>query len=252
MDSVDQPLGRSCTAEQAVLLAAIRLDHASDHSLRAILQDGPHWPSLRKLAVDQGILPLLYIRLQEIAADLVPPAELAQLRTLYLASVARNLRLTQQLHLVLDVLATSDIPAIPLKGPALAQQAYGNVSLRQASTELDTLVHPDCLARTFRLLAEQGFAPPFALTRKREREMLRWAMQYTCSGQTIDLDIHVSLFDGLLYPPLTGEELWERLNVVHLDGQEVRLLSPENTLLPMAPNTIGRRSSCSPMSSICS
>jgi hypothetical protein len=68
------------------------------------------------------------------------PAEwLARLRMQYMMNAARNMKMTAELLRILDALKEAGIKAMPLKGPVLAQQLYGDVALRQFS-DLDILV----------------------------------------------------------------------------------------------------------------
>ena len=55
-----------------------------------------------------------------------------------------NLYLTQEMLKLLSAFRKKGIPAIPYKGPVLAQAVYGNVGLRQFG-DLDITVPEDCV-----------------------------------------------------------------------------------------------------------
>jgi hypothetical protein len=61
----------------------------------------------------------------------------------------------QQLLQTLELLRESGIQTVPFKGPALAVQAYGDLSLRQYD-DLDLLIHEADVPRAYQLLIANG------------------------------------------------------------------------------------------------
>ena len=55
-------------------------DDGAAAGLRRLLFPAPDWARLHDLALTYGVQPLLYTRLRDVAADLVPRAELRALR----------------------------------------------------------------------------------------------------------------------------------------------------------------------------
>ena len=75
------------------------------------------------------------------------------------ATVARrSLHLSAELVALLRSFAAADLPVMPLKGPVLAQQVYGAVSLRDFD-DLDLLVNPRDVSRAREVLRSRGFVP---------------------------------------------------------------------------------------------
>src|SRR4029079_18015131 len=99
-----------------------------------------------------------YTRLTEPGAGLVPEQVLAQLAIEFRRNTVRNLYLTGELARILKMFADQAIPALPFKGPLLAQQAYGNLGLR-VFQDLDLLIRPRDVARTLAMLASEGYSP---------------------------------------------------------------------------------------------
>ena len=83
--------------------------------------------------------PLVYQTLSE-RPGLAPAAVFEQLRTRYQLNARKNLKFTAELFRILDCLEANSIPAIPLKGPVLAETVFGDLALRDFS-DLDVLVH---------------------------------------------------------------------------------------------------------------
>jgi len=111
------------------------------NDLRAALATVTDWDALREAAVDHGLAALLYRQISAFCPQSVPPAPLEALKSLYLASTQRALRMTRQLVLVLAALESAGIRMLPLKGPVLSQSAFGDPSLRHF-VDLDVLVRP--------------------------------------------------------------------------------------------------------------
>ena len=91
---------------------------------------------------------------------------------------------------VLELLNSESITAVPLKGPILAKQAYGNVSLRQFC-DLDILVHRAQVRRAKEVLATAGYVNNFGLTSVAEDALIRYQKDFQLaspgSGTIIEL-----------------------------------------------------------------
>jgi len=218
------------TPEWEAILASIRIDRSQDDRLRELLKGGLDWSLLRQVALNQGVMPLLYARLKALGDDLLPPTEMAQLRDFYLANGKRNLRLAQRLLHVLGILSGQGIEAIPFKGPALAVQAYGNFSLRQ-SADLDILIHRTDYRRVHELLVSLGYSPQHSLTEKEEQWLLQAGEEMHFSNLDYVVDVHWAFAQRDLAFALEPEQYWRRLASCPLNGREVRVLSPEDTIL---------------------
>lgn len=224
------------TAEQEVLLGIVRVDGAQDDRIRELIGRGLDWATLRQTALDHGLIPLLYTRLKAVAEDLLPPAERAELRQLYLANAQRNMRLAQELLRVLRFLASQEIVALPLKGPVLAAQVYGDVSMRTIS-DLDILIHRQDFARAYDLLPQIGYNPRLPLSTRQGKWILRAATELEFTNQGRLLDVHWAVYQWLW--PIKSDVFWQELQSVRLNGVNVRVLSLENTLLMLC--VIGAR-----------
>ena len=96
------------------------------------LAAGPlDWDFLLTSAAENSILPLLARQLSAAAADIVPPSQLERLKIGARANAVRCLVLTAELIKITDLFRSQAIQAMPYKGPILAVQAYGDVTLRE-------------------------------------------------------------------------------------------------------------------------
>jgi hypothetical protein len=135
--------------------ARLRLEPVDLARARAAVARGIDWKRLLRLAHVHGLLPLLH---SHAASGAVPwPADArAELDARARDITHRNLQLTAELLALLRLCAEHDIPAVPLKGPVLAQQIYGSVALRRLG-DLDLLVREEDLVRCMRLMEALGY-----------------------------------------------------------------------------------------------
>ncbi len=218
------------TPEQELLLWSIRVDHTKDQRIEEILKAGVDWNYVQETAIQHGIIPLLYKRLKEEMSDFVPPQELEELRTIFMANAVQNLRMTQQLIKVLDLLADAGIEAIPFKGPALAVQAYGDLSMR-SFCDLDILIHERDFDRMYSVLCNAGFEPKYLIDNKSKRKLAIINNNFTFLDGEISIDIHWRIVERWLGLPIYTHQLFENSVVIFLDEQKFKTLKPEDVLI---------------------
>lgn len=131
--------------------------------------DDETWKSLISLALEHGIAPLLWLRL---AGRDLPEGPRTKLRALYAANRIRNERALDEQTRIVESLRAAGIAALPLKGPHLSLQLYGDVGARQAA-DLDVFVQPQEFVRADSTLAVLGYkrltpGPPHQLVRSAE------------------------------------------------------------------------------------
>jgi len=221
------------TPEQEVLLWAIRIDHTKDQRVAELLTTGADWVYLRETAIQHGIIPLLYRRLKGEMASLVPANELSILRTIFLANATRNIRMTQHLFKVLDIFADSGIEAMPFKGPVLAVQAYGDLSMRSFG-DLDILIHANDVSKAYRILSDHGYIlvdPGLISTQKILRIFQRKDLRFTFDNHS--LEIHWKIIERLLAVPLDMDQIWDRSLPLIVNDKKIKTLSPEDMIIVM-------------------
>ena len=117
---------------------------------------------LLRLAIEHHVLPLVYRGLSTVAGH--PGQELlTACATTFFEVVARNIVLERELFRLLAKLESGGIPALPFKGPALGQMAYGDTLQRQYD-DLDLLIERANIAGARDLLVAEGYEPVHALT----------------------------------------------------------------------------------------
>jgi Uncharacterised nucleotidyltransferase len=228
----EMPDEKDRSSEHEVLLGGLRSDRAKDGRIRELLRRGLDWEYLRRTALRHGVFPLLVVRLQELGRDLAPREEMARLRDLYAANFRRNLVLTAELLKLLELFQSRGIEAIPLKGPVLAAQAYGDIALRRFD-DIDVMVRRKDVARAGALLAEHGYERAPAFTRAQEKAAFKRANEYTFSSRNGNclFDVHWEFAADYLKAGFRAEDAFGALTRAELEGRPVSVLAADDTLL---------------------
>ena len=223
-------------AEQHILCLAARTerDDAAEARLLVLLHGPVDWQRLWSLAHLHDVLPLLAASLRPLAAHAPVPAdwlERAQKR-LY-ATLLQNTTLADELVHVCLALRDAGMAALPVKGVVLAETLYGSLGLRPTA-DLDVLVQPRDLPAAREVLRTIGYAhrdePTFAELHHPYHDPQYFRRH---AGLDICLELHWALWAARFFH-LEAEQLWQRSVIGQLHGAELRLLSPEDTLLHLA------------------
>lgn len=130
---------------------------------------------------------------------------------------------------VLRRLQNEDIACMPLKGPVLAQQLYGNPGARGFG-DIDVLVRPHDVPRARTILLAAGFERGYAPTLDDSCLELGIAPPFVKGRLTVEL--HPSLLAKVYAFPLdTDDQVFRRARTLSFDGTDVRVLSPEDLLI---------------------
>ena len=228
----DSPFETERGPEESILLWAIRGSSQDTTLLTPDSGRPPDWILLRRLAISQGVLPLVYQKLKSLESDQVPEPQKSEFRRLYLKNAGRNLLLAQRLLQLLKLFRDNGIEAIPFKGPTLAALAYGSVSMRRFC-DLDILVRPQDIERVSALLISRGFVPRFRFSK-----LQKWIhRRFTCEfgfdhpQENLQLDIHWRFAARYLAPGFAVVNPLLHLRKVRLEDAETETLSADILLL---------------------
>jgi hypothetical protein len=182
------------------------------------------WDALIRLAIEQGVAPLLAVRTRHLRLP-VPVRE--RLESIYSSNSIRNLRLAAEESRISAALGAAGLRHWPLKGPTLSERLYGDIGVRQIA-DLDLLVEPANFAHADALLASLGYVRQTAgkiesLARAQELVYVR-----NSTAPASYLDLHQRLLPYVRRDPLAAR--------VFADG-----MTRENLLLYLCANQITHR-----------
>jgi Uncharacterised nucleotidyltransferase len=195
----------------------------------AELAGSADWSRALILAEEHGVLGHLAKRLCELNENLVPSAIRRKLLERHRAQVFSTLRMTAEMFRLLDLFAAQDIPALVVKGPVLAMQAYGDPTIRSYG-DLDLLVCQADIGRATELLQATGYQAAVPLS---AIDAGKIPGQYLFSKSDEDLLVELHNDFTLRYFPhrLTLDKFFERHIRVQLDDHKAPALALEDHLV---------------------
>jgi putative nucleotidyltransferase-like protein len=193
-----------------------------------------NWDWVVSTATSNRVLPLLYRTLKTVCAQKVPSPVIEKMRATYLQNAARNLALTYCLVDILNSLDQNGIVAVPFKGPTLAEFYFGELALREFS-DLDILIHPDDVAKTFRVLEEHGFHPNVHLNEDQINILMHgeYSLEFNkgASWKGGQIDLHWELTGKFSRCQFGLDRLRPRLHDTEFFGSHIRQMSTEDLLV---------------------
>lgn len=198
-----------------------RLDAGRIAAVRRLLQEPVAFDELLRLAQRHGVVPLLYQSLSALGTDLVPDPVLARLHAHSVLNLSLNRALAAELPAILHLLDNHQVPALPFKGPLLAQTVYGSLALRKAG-DLDLLLRRGDALPAATLLQAAGYTLDDS-----EQDELR--LKHTSRHTVVEL--RWSLASPHFLTPLGFDFFWPSRVHRILNGSSVPGLPPEEDLL---------------------
>lgn len=217
--------------ELGIIFHCISASEDRDTTISATLNKGIDWRRLENLARHHKVLPLLYHRLTKIDNSVVEKEGMGRLQSIYRYNATRNLKLSVNLHRVLELLAREGIEVIVFKGPALAVRAYDDLSHRTFA-DLDLLIRPEDFAKIYDTMTTAGFRSPVPLDKKKMRYWQSFRRNLDFNDDISGFDFHQQLIQGPKKFSLK-EKTWQNKCTGQLLTRDISLLSPEHSLFSL-------------------
>ena len=199
------------------------------------LADGPlDWDLLLAAAAENSVTPLLARHLPTCARGALSAEQLAQLHDAARANAVRSLILLAELIKIMDAFATAGIQAIPYKGPVIAVQAYGDVTLREFE-DLDIVLRQRDMPKATEVMTRLGFRPKFPriLSVDADSALIPGEYDYLDEDRRVVIELHTELTLRHFPIPPDLNDFARRLVPIALSGHEVRTFAPEDALLAL-------------------
>jgi len=207
------------------------MELAIAEKIRALVARPLDWDYLFSEAAENSLTPLLARNLSVSAAEIVPPDQMKRLTEATRANTARCLILTAELIKIMDLFQSEGIPAIPYKGPVIAAQAYGDVTLREFE-DLDIVLRQRDMAKANDIVTSIGYAPkfPWILSPGAAASLVPGEYNYREKSHRMMVELHTEVTLRHFPVPPDLDDLARRLVPVALSGHEVRTFAPEDVL----------------------
>jgi hypothetical protein len=203
-----------------------RISPDFSNQIKQILQCHLDWPYLLKEAHRHKVVPLLYQSISAVNLGLIPDIQLFQLKDYLVANAHKNLCLAHEIMDLLDLFESSDVRALPFKGPILATSVYGSLLLRQFS-DIDLLIDAKnsndvqelMMSRGYQLMADYG-----------------WQYTFIDPQGIIKVDIHLQLAPNYFLPFsfLSFDRLYQRREIERLLDESVCSFSRVDLLIMLS------------------
>ncbi|WP_273832027.1 nucleotidyltransferase domain-containing protein [Guptibacillus sedimenti] len=191
------------------------------------------WEMFLKQTNHHRIYPLVYSKLKGISDKIIPLFVIESLSKQFKKNTFQMLHLSGEMERLSGLFFNKNVRSLYLKGPALAHDLYGDVSLR-TSSDLDLLISINDLDLVEDLLTKDGYEKnDYFETTLSDWKWRHHHMTYFHPEKRIKVEVHWRLNPGPSKEP-GFNELWERKRLSSLTRSPVYLLSKEDMFLFLA------------------
>lgn len=195
-----------------------------------VLEQHIDWDYFLQLVKHHRIYPLVYAKLRELRDPAVPSFVMEMLKREYQKNTFSMLHLSAEMERVSKLFSEQNIKLLFLKGPPIAQDIYGDISLR-TSKDLDVLIQFEDVKKAEDVLLELGYEREdrfFSLAN--EWKWLHHHIIYFHPQKKIQVEIHWRSQPFPIKQP-TFHELWERRRKSELTRSPVYFLGEEDLFI---------------------
>jgi hypothetical protein len=209
--------------------ARTRIEPRIAQEIRELAAAPLDWDFLLTAAAENSILPLLARQLSAAAADIVPLSQLDRLKNGARANAMRCLVLTAELIKIMELFQSQGIQAMSYKGPVLAVQAYGDVTLREFD-DLDIVLRQRDMAKANDVIQGTGYRPRFPWLFVSGASVIPGEYNYRDEQRRLIVELHTewTLRHFPVRPDL--DDMARRLVPVLVGGHEIPTFGPEDML----------------------
>jgi hypothetical protein len=193
-----------------------------------LIARGIDWDTFFERAAASEVEPVVMSNLLSAFATSIPQQALEE--TMRRERDSRALALSRTLVLVdlVEKMSLAGLETLVLKGPAIAQLAYGGESFRTFA-DIDLLLKRKDLERGRDLLLSLGYARDYDPEHERRLIADQHALEFSRPGMKVEL--HWCLLSRHLRLHIDPAELWSKSAEVRCVGKAIRVLAPHQLYL---------------------
>jgi hypothetical protein len=228
------PVTQNICPEKRLLLCCARtqLSPALVNEIRELAAGPMDWDYLLADAAQHSLRPLLARHLSACAAEIAPPAAMKRLADGVRTNTGRCLILAAELIGITDRFREAGILAVPYKGPVIAVQAYGDVTLREFE-DLDIVLPQRDMQRANEVVVSLGYRArfPWILAPDAASALVPGEYNYRDDARRILVELHTERTLRHFPVPPDLDDLARGLVPVSFSGHEIRTFAPEDALV---------------------
>lgn len=226
-NAVSIDVSRRLSDEMSLLLLLLQDAPSIDGETARRYASVLDWNAFMELVLHHRVYPAVYLQLNSLA-PMAPADTMEKLRYHHHVNTFKMLELTKEMGRISKELAENGIRTIQLKGPVLAIQLYGDLSLR-TSKDLDILIDPEDVEQAEAAMAKLGYEA----TDKHDSDP-NWKRKYHHLSFShkecwANIELHWRLNPNPV-DNLSFRQLWERRDTVLVCGQPFHSLGKEDLL----------------------
>lgn len=215
--------------ELRLLLEILKEDDGSIQLIRKELCKNLDWEIFLHLASHHRVDALIYSKIKNIDGKLIPSHVKQTLYQIYIKNTFQMLQLSGEMEKVSKLFIENQIPILFLKGPVIAADLYGDISLR-TSKDLDILIPIKDLVRAEELLITSGYEREVEAPEFFDWKWRTYHVKYFHHQKRIQLEIHWRLHPSPMKQPCFNT-LWKRKRESTLTSYPVYFLGKEDLFL---------------------
>lgn len=169
------------------------------------------WEYFLKLARHHRVYPFIYSKLKMVGEEWIPSHVIQTLYQEYKKNTFQMLLLSGEMEKISELFIENQIRLLFLKGPVIAADIYGDISLR-TSKDLDILIPITDVEKAEKLLLNFGYERELGEFVLNQRKWKSRHVTYTHPQKGIELEIHWRLNPYPSKEP-TFNELWQKKRV---------------------------------------
>ncbi|MCP1092522.1 nucleotidyltransferase family protein [Bacillaceae bacterium OS4b] len=217
--------------ELMLLLEIVKIeqDDNIEVSLKKELYTDFDWDFFLQLAIHHRVYPLIYSKIKRLEEKLIPSYVFQTLNKEYKQNTFQMLHLSGEMELVSKLFNENQVNLLFLKGPVIAAELFGDISLR-TSKDLDMLIPITSLEKAEILLLSIGYVKEVVPNLLNEWKWRNHHVVFFHPQKKIQLEIHWRLQPRPLKEPKFNE-LWERKRISNITSYPVYFLGKEDLFL---------------------
>lgn len=190
------------------------------------------WSYIFKIAGQNCVLPLVSWNLTRKFDELLSPEVKNSLDEYFQKHTRNNMFLTAKLLEVIKLFKSNNIPVLPFKGPLLAMQFYGNITLRSFG-DLDVLVQMKHLEAAVKLLEQNDYEAINGINwlKKNDLDIVHHEIKFVHKENKVMVELHWKLSCSYFALPLDMHRLWNDLETANFGGMKVNNLAFNDLLI---------------------
>jgi hypothetical protein len=224
-------IGMAGPAFELMCLTA-RVDFDSDAAARAtrLLADGIDWSAFLAGVERHYVAPLVHRNLKSMPDAAIPARGLQTLRVRSKLTAFKSEMFAAELIRLARLFEARGVRSLNYKGAVTAHELYGSVTLRNFN-DLDFLVHRDDLRTVIEILEARGYTNSEQFTHAQFDHYVRQFKEFVFTRGEIYLEPHWSLAGRRFRFDADFEGFWKRSRMLAFQDSQLRVMSPEDSLL---------------------